>query len=58
MTQVVDLYRGALQTLHYNRLIWGSSVGFLMSSVAKMAWCSWVMVDRPVTGCVLFKMIF
>ena len=42
-----------MQSLHYKRVNWVFRVGFLMVSADKISECSWLIVDRPVTGCVL-----
>ena len=38
--QVVDLYSVAFKTLHYNRVNWVLSEGFLTVSAARMSACS------------------
>ena len=42
----------AARRLHYRRVNWVLIVGFLIVSAAKMAVCSWLIVESPATGCV------
>lgn len=42
-----------MQSLHYKSVNGVFRVGFLTVSADKISECSWLTVDRPVTGCVL-----
>ena len=42
-----------MQSFHYKRVNWVFRVGFLTVIADRMSECSWLIVDRPVTGCVL-----